>query len=545
MISATIEAGDDQPLTFPQLLRRAAKQHGDRVFLVCDDDRITYAEAEARSRRLARGLIAAGAVKGAHVSLLHPNGSDFVVAAMAAARIGAVVVPFSTFSTPDELRWLLLNADPAFLFAPRAFRTHNYVQELPQILEGLNLQRRPPLVSAAAPFLRRLWFAGTPEPGHDAGWYQSGLEAEGESVSEAFLEAVGSRVSPADRLVIIHTSGSTGAPKGVVHIHGSLLRHQANLNQIRGYDQGDVLFSNSPFFWIGGFGYTFLATLTAGGKLVCSNATSAAETLDLIERERPNVANGYAQSVVRLAADPSFPGRDLSFIRRGNLYPIMPADVRPRDAKLRHGNYGATETGSTVTISSDEGDQPEKYRGSYGRSAPGFEAKIVDPETGATLGTDEIGELLLRGPMMMQGYYGKVRAHAFDADGWYRSGDFGRIDAEGYFYFKGRRGDIIKTAGANVSPTEAAAVLGGLVGDRQCLVLGAPDPERGQVVVAIVVAEKDADVDAAALTKGMKAKLSSYKVPRHILRLAQADVPVMSSGKIDMPKLRRLVAERL
>jgi acyl-CoA synthetase (AMP-forming)/AMP-acid ligase II len=545
MTAITIDAGDDLPLTIPRLIRQRAKERGDNPLLVTDDATLSYRAADERSRLVARGLLAAGAGKGSHVAVLHPNTPDFVVGVLAAARIGAVIVPFSTFSTADELRWLLANSDTGYLLAAPGHRSHDFVRLLQTAIPELDLSRPPPLRSPAAPALRRIWFSGTAQERRNTGWSLADLEAGAAAVDETFLEAVEARVTPADRFVIVHTSGSTSSPKGVMHIQGGLIRHIDNLNQIRRYTPDEILFSNSAFFWIGGFAYTFLGTIVAGGCLVTSNAAAASDVLDLIERTRPTMTNGYLQPSIRLAADPSFPGRDVSSMRRGNLYPIMPPEVRPRDPELRHGNYGMTEAGSSLTTHPDEGDIPEHQRGSFGTFAPGFEGKIVDPDTGKECGPGEIGELWLRGPFLMEGYYGKARSQVFDAEGWWHSGDLGAVDAERLFYFKGRRGDMIKTAGANVSPKEVEAVLQGLINDRQCLVIGVPDPERGQIVAALVVAETDAEVDEAGLKQQLAAKLSSYKVPKRILRFGQAELPMMSSGKIDMRILNQLVQKRL
>ena len=191
----------------------------------------------------------------------------------------------------------------------------------------------------------------------------------------------------------MHTSGSTSAPKGVIHTHGALIRHLDNLNQLRRYTPDEVLFSNSPFFWIGGFAYALLGTLVAGGRArLLERRRHAAGVLDLLERERPTMVNGFAQSVAHLAERPDV-RRDATSPRSGagNLWPIMPDDVRPADPELRHNMLGMTETGSVCLVSDDEADQPEHRRGSFGRPAPGFEARVVDPDTGATCASGRAG----------------------------------------------------------------------------------------------------------------------------------------------------------
>lgn len=545
MTSVVIDAGDDLPLTMPALWRRRCQNHEARTLLVCDEARLSYGEADARSRRLARGLLAAGATKGCHVALLFPNGIEFIVGLLAAARIGAVVVPLSTLSTADELRWLLRHCDAAFLLAAREFRSRRYDELLQAAFPELDFSRPPPLRSEFAPWLTRICFSGPKSLDADAAWSIEALEADGASIDERHLEAIEERVSAADRLVIMHTSGSTSTPKGVIHTHAALIRHLDNINQIRGYVPQDRLFSTAPWFWIAGFGFGLLGTLVAGACIVCSNAIDAGEVLDLLERARPTRTNGYAPTVARLAADPSFSRRDLSSIRRGNLHPISPSDVRPRDPALRHDIYGLTEVGSALTMSADESDLPEQLRGSCGSFLPGFEVKIVDPESGAECATGESGELWIRGPFLMEGYYGKHRSQVFQPDGWWRSGDVGLINAEGFFFLKGRLGNMIKTSGASVAPREVEAVLSELTGGMQCFVIGLPDAQRGQLVAAVLVADSEGEVDEAALRQRLAVKLSTYKVPRRILRFSQAELPTLSSGKVDLPRLKALAQERV
>jgi acyl-CoA synthetase (AMP-forming)/AMP-acid ligase II len=536
-----VDAGDGLPLTVPDLLRARVAERRDDVLLVCDDASLTYGEADRRSAELARALLASGASAGTRVGILHPNGPEFVVAWLAAARIGAISVPLSTFSTGAELVGLLHGADVAVLLAAAGYRARDYVASLRAGIPELDLDAPAPLLSAAAPCLRRVAFAlDDPGTGVHPDWTLAGLLSGADRVGEDVLAGAEAAVTPADRMVIVHTSGSTSAPKGVVHVHGALLRHLDNLNQLRRYGPGEVLFSNSPFFWIGGFAYALLGTLLAGARLVCSNAPDAAGVLDVLEQERPTMVNGFAASVAHLPRDPSFPARDLTSIRRGNLYPIMPAAVRPRDPELHHAMLGMTEAGSVCLADPDESEQPEHRRGSFGRPVPGFEAEVRREDDGTTCVPGEVGELWLRGPFLMEGYDGRERHDVFDRDGWFHTGDLVTVDDDGYFYFRGRSGDMIKTAGANVSPREVEAAIlevSGLVAH----VAGIDDEVRGQVVAALVRSDEPVDVDS--LREQLRARLSAYKVPRRFVVVPTGGVPLMSSGKVDLPALQELLRE--
>ncbi len=492
--------GDTSPAvtadTVGRLLRHQAASRGEHPLLVCDAERLTYREAEERSARLARGLIALGAGTGTHVGVLYPNGAHFVVAMLAAARIGSVVVPFSTFSTGAELETQLVHSDTEILLTAGSFRGHDYAARLRDV---------------TAPRLRHVLF-------------------DNDIAAMAELTAVDGDVYGCDPLVIVYTSGSTGAAKGVVHTHEALLGHQRNLNEIRGLTAQDTLFCNSPFFWIGGFAFGLLATMVAGATLVCSNATDAGDVLDLLEDVRPTITNGFTSGIAHLVRHESFARRDLSSMRRGNLYPIMAPDVRPRDPELRHNMLGLTEAGSVLLLSADETDQPEHRRGSFGKPAPGFETTIVD------------GELWIRGRYLMQGYYKRSRDECFDADGWFHTGDLVRTDADGFFYFLGRRGSMIKTAGANVFPAEVEKAITRVTGGLVAHVIGVADPGRGQIVVAAVVTADAGAFDADSLRLNLKAELSSYKIPRRVVALTPDQLPLMSSGKIDVHRLRELLS---
>jgi acyl-CoA synthetase (AMP-forming)/AMP-acid ligase II len=520
----------DSPPTIAGIVRQQAAARDDHLLLVCDAERISYRDADERSARLARGLVAVGAGKGTHVGLMYPNGVSFVVAMLAAARIGAAVVPFSTFATAREIHQQLTGGDVEILLAAERFRSHNYAQRLAEVLDDVDLSHGDQLFSVAAPQLRHVFVGSDTQR----------LDGLADGVDEAVLRALEDDVAGSNPLAIVYTSGSTSAPKGVVHTHAALLTHQRNLNAMRSLTADDRLFCNSPFFWIAGIAFGLLATIAAGATLVCSNATDAGEVLDLLEAEKPTMTNGFVAPVAHLARHPSFGERDLSSMTRGNLYPIMPAHVRPQDPELRHNMLGMTEAGSVLLISGDETDQPESRRGSFGKPAPGFEIEIIDAETGISLDSNEVGELCIRGPFVMQGYYGRSREECFDADGWFHTGDLVRRDGDGFVYYLGRRGAMVKTAGANVSPAEVEKAIAKVSGGMVAHVVGIPDAQRGQLVAAVIVAEPDVAFDGAALRRELEAELSAYKIPRQFARLTPAELPLLSSGKVDLERLKAL-----
>jgi acyl-CoA synthetase (AMP-forming)/AMP-acid ligase II len=346
-------------------------------------------------------------------------------------------------------------------------------------------------------------------------------------------------------MLIVYSSGSTADPKGAVHSHGSLIRHAYNLNAFRDLRADDRIFSPMPFFWVGGFVFTLLAAMHAGACLLCEEAFDPGETLLLLERERATVAAGWPHYAKAMMDHPSFRQRDLSSVRSGNLYSILPEAVRPRDPELRSNSLGMTETCGPHTIDRMDVDLPERLRGSFGHAVPGLEHKVVDPETGATLPPGTPGEICVRGYSLMQGLHKLEREDVFDRDGFYHTGDGGYFDADGVLFFQARLGDLIKTAGANVSPREVEVLIEAMPEVQSAFVVGLPDPVRGQNVAAAVVLDSGRSLEAEELRDRLRKDLAAYKIPRHVVFAAKAELPFTDSGKIDKRRLAELLAERI
>ena len=545
--------------TAPVFIRQICARFGERCMIVLDERRMSYAEADERSAELARGLLASGVVKGTRVGILFPNGPDWVVAFLAVARIGALAVPLNTFFQPRELGWMLRHADVHTLLTVTHFLNNDYLARLEAAIPELTSPRATaktaakgeaaPLHVAALPFLRNVFSWGE---GSDArAWARAGEDLPrlaAAPIDDAFLRAAEDNVSPADALMILYSSGSTADPKGAVHSHGAVIRHSFNLFSRRDLKPDDRVWSPMPFFWVGGLVFALMGNLHAGATTLCEEVFDPETTLRFLERERVTVAVGWPHFGKALADHPTRADRDLSSLRAGNVPDLLPEELVPADPELRPNALGMTETCGPHTWGGD-GILPESLRGSFGKAVTGVQHKVVDPNTGETLAPGELGEICVRGYNVMLGLYKTERGDTFDTEGFYHTGDGGYFDSEGTLYFKGRLGDMIKTAGANVTPSEVEEAAVALPQIKHAYVVGVPHPERGQNVAAAVVlepAETEQGGDVASLKRAIKGQLAAYKVPKHLYIYADnALLPFTDSGKIDKRRLERVLAARI
>jgi acyl-CoA synthetase (AMP-forming)/AMP-acid ligase II len=544
-VPSTAGSASSEAQTAGAFARERAARCGDAPLLVHGGRTLSYREADARSRRLARGLLASGVGKGARVGVLLPNGPDWVLAWLAAARIGAWVVPINTFYQARELAFALRHADVSLLLTRAEFLGHDYLERLERAAPELAGQRGAPLRVASLPYLRevRVWESD----GRERAWSSGGaaaLEARAGEIDDALLEAAEREVAPGDPMVVIYSSGSSGDPKGAIHAHGRLLRHAARLNAQRDLVASDRVYSPMPFFWVGGFVFSLLGAMHAGACLLTEDAFEPGATLALLERERATVVLGWPHYGTALAQHPDFAKRDLSALRGGNLYAVLPERQRPRDLGLRATGLGMTETAGPHTFGAIDEELPERLRGSFGRALPGIEHKVIDPATGERLGPGHVGEICVRGDSLMLGLLKRAPEETFDREGFYATGDSGAFDAEGNLFFHGRLGEMIKTGGANVTPREVEAVLETLPEVATAHVVGVAHAERGEEVAAALVLRAAAVVTAAALRERLRGELAAYKLPRHVFVLRADELPMTDSGKLDRRRLRAELERR-
>ena len=527
----------DYTPTMPVALRRAAKQFCDRPFIVTDDETTTFAGLERRSRRLAKRLLVLGVGKGTRLGVHLPNGNDWAIAWAAAGRIGALLMPFSTLYSPPELGRALRIGDIHTLLAPSTMFGSDHTEFLERAVPGLSGCRSASLFLPDVPYLRTVAVLGA----CDRPWATAvAPEASGtDGVSDALLDAVEREVVPADEMVVIFTSGSASEPKAVVHTQGAVFRKTSLLTPGVA-PPGGCAFVGQPFFWVGGL-QNLASAIQTGATLACQAKPDPAAALDLIERTRASMVIAWANTTLRLRADPTFAARDLSFIPQLT----MPGG----DPELRHNSLGMTETVGPHTGFARPDAPPEerampipaRLRGSFGAPLPHIEHRIVHPVTGVILGDGEEGEICVRGYCVTTRMYKREREDVFDVDGWFHTGDRGFL-RDGYLFFTGRLTEMIKTHGANVSPREVELALEQQPDVAQAFVMGVPDAERGEEVAAVVVPADGCDLDRDDLRARLQQVLSAYKVPRRMLVLRDDEVPWLASQKADRLAIRDLLA---
>ncbi len=538
------ESFPDFTPTSGALIRRCAEQWGDAPFVVLGDERLSYAQADTRSAALAKGLLASGVGKSTPVGLLAPNGPTWVVAWLAATRIGALVALLNTYAQTRELGRALRHGDVAHLLTVESHLGHDYLDRLEAAAPGLADQRHDHLFLASHPYLRSVWTWGAGGSG-ERPWCGDvdDLVDRGAAVPDELLAEVEAEVRPSDPMIMVFSSGSTADPKAVVHAQGATVRHAHNLNQLRDLRPDDVIYTPMPLFWVGGLSFSLVAAMHAGASLVFEERFEPGATLELLERERVSQVLGWPHMGKALADHPSWRHRDLSSIRSGAATALpAPADRQPPGPRAT--SLGMSETLGPHTFFEDVPLPPDK-EGSFGRPVPGVEHRVVDPDTLDDVPPGQVGEVWVRGYSVMLGLHKRERADTFTADGWYRTGDAGHFDADGHLFFAGRLGDVVKTSGMNVTPREVEMALEDQPEVALAIVTGIDHPDRGQDVVAAVALRPGASLDAADARERLRTELAAYKVPRHVAVFAsQADLPQLDSGKVDRRRLAQILGER-
>jgi acyl-CoA synthetase (AMP-forming)/AMP-acid ligase II len=492
----------------PDVVREHAERRGDHIAIRVGRRALTYAELDERSNRLAQALHAFGVHEGSRVAHLDRTGPEVIELLFATSKLGAVVVPLNWRLAAPELKAIVTDACPRVVVAGDGYAD-----------VAADLGRKSELIVLGDGYERLLAAHDAVDPGR--------------------------RGAPGETVLQMYTSGTTGVPKGVLTTHRNLAAAAASSPLWR-FDSETISMTPLPMFHVGGIGWAYLG-LWNGATTILVRDFVADEVLDTFARDRVTNAVLVPTMLQRLTSIEGAADRDYTALR-SIAYGASPITTPVLKAALRtfrcplFGVYGLTEsTGGVVQLEPDdhEPDGPREHLlRAAGKPLPWVELRVVDPESGTERGRHEIGEVWLRAPNVMAGYFGRPQetAAALTPDGWLRTGDGGYLDDDGYLFLTDRIKDMIVSGGENVFPAEVEEALAHHPDVAEVAVIGVPDEHWGETVKALVVARSGRTPTADELVAFARERLASYKLPRSIEFVD--DLPRTPSGKVLKRELR-------
>ena len=522
--------------TIGLLPERAARRWGAREALAFRGERWTFAEQSARVDATAKGLLELGVMPGDKVALWMVNRPEWIDAMFAIMKIGAVLVPVNTRFRTDDMAYILGQSDAAAVILAERSGPVDYLAMIREVAPGLGAAARP---DPRFPALRNVVVLSDRSHPDTVGWREM-LEA-GRRVSDDALRQRARQVDPEQSAFILYTSGTTGFPKGAVHNH-RMIRNAADHGDRMGVTVNDAILMYLPLFHAFGFIEGPLMSMVTGARQVLTDTFDGGECLDLIAREKATLIHGFDTHFKELLLAQERKPRDVSSVRSGICGTGMASAIPiAKKARQTFGHlmtgFGMSEVGIGVTFSFLDSTD-EQCVEANGYPGAGYEVRIVDPETGADQPVSVPGEILVRGYIVMQGYYKKPEetARAIDKDGWFHTGDMGLMRPDGHMRFLGRYKDMLKIGGENVDPIEVEALLMSHAAINLAAVVGLPDARLSEVAVAFVKLESEQKLTEREVIEHCRGRVASFKIPRHVVFVDE--FPMTSSGKIQKVTLR-------
>jgi fatty-acyl-CoA synthase len=483
----------------------------DKTALVFGTESYTYRELADAADRVSSLLRLRGIGRGDSVAYFGDNSPEFLQVLFGTVQVGAVFVPINTRLAPPEVEHVLTDSGARVL-----------------IHDAELADRAAPGVAASRIPYTIVTGEGTPDgPGLARLIREAG---GGHTESEVALE---------DPAAIIYTSGTTGRSKGAVLTHANLT--WVSVNCIVDYDvvSTDVALMISPLFHVASLGMGALPVILKGATLVLEKAFDPGRTLELIQRHGVTMLSGVPTTYQLLADHPDWPSTDLSTLTKltcgGSAVPTRILNAyEDRGLSFSQG-YGMTETSPGATSLSPT--MTRAKQGSVGLAHFFTDVRIADGE-GAVVPRGTVGEIEITGPNVFAGYHrlAEVTAEAFTADGWFRSGDLGYLDADGYLFISDRLKDMIISGGENIYPAEIENAINDIEGVTGVAVIGVPDDRWGEVPVAVLTVQEMASVDTETVRAFLNGRLARYKLPKRVEVVDE--LPRTASGKIRKADLR-------
>ncbi len=488
--------------------------------------RVTYAELDEWVNRAAGYLQNLGLQPGDRVALQLSKCIEFILLHLATVRLGAISLPLNLAYPSDELKYFLEDSGAKLFFALEISK--NKIQPL-----------LPDL-----PDLQECIFLDPTQPEQFNSLIRRSEPVEGPNSPIATYQLPNSSLT--DTAVIIYTSGTTGRPKGAEITHGNLASNLDALHEVWGWQADDILLHVLPIFHVHGLFVALHGALHAGATTLLMREFNPQRTLELLSSGQCTVFMAVPTIHKRLLDTPNANQFDLSRVRLITSGSDRLPDEVFTGFQKTFGytlleRYGMTETGMNCSNPL----HGERRIGSVGHPLPGVEVRIVHSETGETLSDGEIGDVQLRGPNVFKGYWQQPdkTSASFSSDGWFKTGDLGFIEKDGYINLCGRSKDLIISGGLNIYPPEVERVLVEHPAVDACAVIGCLDSEWGEKVVAVVVLNKNESVTGEELIRFCRERLAPYKSPKSVF--FRSELPRNAMGKVQKAELRKEICSAI
>jgi long-chain acyl-CoA synthetase len=498
-------------MTLVDFIKDRAKEYGNRVFLWEKKNSLTYQEFDRVTDRVAAGLQALGLRKGTHAAVLFPNSMDTLLCYFSIIKAGGTVIPINPLYTPREIAFILNNSEASFLLAAPQFQ---------KAFEGIRRQ---------APNLNLAIFRGEDEPS-----IIKTIARMAPLASSLHPEDL----SPEDNAIIFYTSGTLGAPKGVMLTHGNFTFSGPNIARCYGLRENDITMAVLPLVHVFAVASPVFGSLSSGGTVVVLDRFQAEPVLQAFVDYRvtwfpgvPTMFNYIYQAIEKGTYNISSirmglsGGASLSVELLKNWEKRFNADILEV--------YGLTESTGLVTANPVPG---VRKAGSIGITVPNVQTRLIDKE-GSDVARGEVGEILFKGPNATKGYWKLPQQTAESIrDGWVYTGDLAKQDEDGYFYIVGRKKDLIITGGYNVYPREIEEVLYTHPAVYEAAVIGIADELKGEILKAYITLKPGQNTTEKEIFEFCQQNLAPYKVPRQLE--IRSELPKSSTGKILHRELR-------
>lgn len=531
--------------TLGGLLRQSAKTHADSAFIGGKTAQRSFAQFDRDVDGIATGLLELGLRRGDHIAVWLTNSTEWVLILLAAARIGAAIIPVNTRYKKDEAAYIIEQSDAKLLVMTDSLWGIDFVAMLHEMAPDLAGHQPHHLDLASFPSLKTVVVVAD-EPVPSTVPFSSLATTPVDAARVAAAEGL---VNPSDMLLICYTSGTTGRPKGAMHDH-RVIKQAIRVGEALHMGPESRVLAHLPFYHVAGMFMCLIPSVALGCTLYIMGHWNARDALEIMSSERISVFGGLSTHFLDMMQVPEFENYDLSALDgtwAGGA--TLPTDIFTRildqfRIKRLLSTYGMTE--NTISTSFNRWDDPlEDCRRGNAPILADCEVIIVDPDTGAPRSAGQEGEIWCRGETVMLGYYKNPEAtrQAITADGWLRTGDVGRFDDRGYLSLTGRIKEMFKVGGTNAYPAEIEQHLATHPAVGMSVVVGAPDARLVEVGLAFVKRRPGIEVSAQEIIAHCKGRIADYKVPRHVIFVDA--FPLTSTGKIQRTELVRAAREHV